>query len=72
MIIVTAPTDTSTGEENYLYVAKYTNDGILEDIEIFRFTTEAGRTEYVFEPNRIVEDEHVRIMLWDCAMRPLI
>ena len=71
-IIVTAPTDTPAGEENYLYVAKYTDDGILEDIEIFRFTTEAGRTEYVFEPNRIVENENVLIMLWDGAMRPLI
>ena len=71
-IIVTAPTDTPAGEENYLYVAKYTDDGILEDIEICRFTTEAGRTEYVFEPNRIVENENVRIMLWDGAMRPLI
>ncbi|HIW58095.1 MAG TPA: Ig-like domain-containing protein, partial [Firmicutes bacterium] len=71
-IIVTAPTDTPAGEENYLYVAKYTHDGILEDIEIYRFTTEVGRTEYVFEPNRIVENEKVRIMLWDGVMRPLI
>ena len=71
-IIVTAPTDMPAGVENYLYVAKYTDDGILEDIEIFRFTTEAGRTEYVFEPNRVVENENVRIMLWDGAMRPLI
>lgn len=72
MITVTAPDGTAAGEVNYIYAAKYTDDGILADIEIFSLVTEADKPQYIFELSRITDNENVRIMLWDSDMQPLI
>ena len=72
---VTVPEDAQAGESISLYIAEYSEDGILTDFETVVITLEEGKTEYEVNTVRgIVQDDNnrVRTFLWDSQNRPLI
>ena len=72
---ITVPEDAQAGESISLYIAEYSEDGILTDFETVVITLEEGKTEYEVNTVRgIVQDDNnrVRTFLWDSQNRPLI